>query len=86
MSSSSTIRYSLIKHADRGHSIEFACLVFKCNWQCVQPSLLKFALLIFKLDDHPFNEMVIKPLLYILSLPLVLAGQLSIDGRRMLIL
>ena len=49
-------------------------------------SLLEFVLLIFKLGNHPFNEMVNKPLFYFLSLPLLLAGQLSIAGRMMLTL
>ena len=67
-------------HPDRRQSLHFACLVLKCNWQCVQSSLLEFAFLISKLDYDPLNEMVIKPLFYILCLSLILAGQLSIAG------
>ena len=42
----------------------------------VQPFGVVF--FISKLDYHPLNEMVIKPLFYILCLSLILAGQLSI--------
>ena len=49
-------------------------------------SLLEFVLLISKVENHPFNEMVNKPLFNILSLPLLLARQLSIARRMMLTL
>ena len=52
----------------------------KVQRQCVQSGLSEFVFLICKLDYHPLNEMVIKPLFYILCLSLVLARQLSISG------
>ena len=42
-------------------------LVLKYNRLCVQSNLLAFVFLISKLDYHPLNEMVIKPLFYILD-------------------
>ena len=63
-----------IMQLDRRQSIAFACLVLKYNRLCVQSSLLEFVFLISKLDYHPLNEMVIKPLFYILCLSLILAG------------
>ena len=56
-------------------------LFLKYCQQYVQSRLLEFVFLVSKLNYHPLNEMVIKPLLYILCLSLILAGQLSIYGR-----
>ena len=78
--------FALIIHPNGRHIVQFACLILRYNRQCVQPSLWKSVLLISKPDNHPFNEMVIEHLLYNPSLPLILAGQLSIAGQKLLTL
>ena len=61
----------------------FCLPVLKYSRQCVELGLLEFVLLISKLDYHPLNEMVIKPLFNILCLSLILAGQFLIAGENL---